>query len=79
MQDPLEEIQIRLDNSQHRLEQWQSEARVVADEIKSGLHRVRRLEYIEGVSKQIEALIAERTPADAPLIRIVGALLPRSV
>ena len=79
MTDPLEEIQIRLDNSQHRLEQWQSEARVVADEIKSDLHRVRRLEYIKGVSKQIEALIAERTPADAPLIRIVGALLPRSV
>lgn len=76
MEDPLEEIQNRLGITRRRLERWQSEARVLADEIKSDPHRLRRLAHIERVTNQINGLIANHTRAGAPLIRIVGALVP---
>ncbi len=68
----------RLGETQNRLERWQSEARVLADGIKSDPHRVRRLEHIDRVTRQIQGLIDDHTPADAPLIRIIGALVPRN-
>ena len=44
--------------------------------MKSDAHRHQRVNYIDRVTKQITSLIADHTPADAPLVRIVGALVP---
>jgi hypothetical protein len=74
--DALETTWERLGRVRKRLEAWQKEARRVADLVKSDSHRARRIRHIESVTRQIQALISDQTPADAPLIRIVGALLP---
>lgn len=76
LQAPLAAVTARLDATQRRLESWQVGARQVAASMKSEPHRRRRLEYIDRVSRQMSALIADRTPAGAPLVRIVGALVP---
>jgi hypothetical protein len=76
--DALEVTWERLGETRNRLERWQAEARALADGIKSDPHRVRRLEHIGRVTRQIQGLIDDHTPADAPLIRIVGALVPRN-
>jgi hypothetical protein len=76
LQDQLVPINRRLDTTRARLEAWQSRARVLASEMKSDAHRHQRINYIERVSKQITSLIADHTPAEAPLVRIVGALVP---
>jgi superfamily II DNA or RNA helicase len=76
MRRPLMAVNDRLDATRHRLERWQMDARAVASGIRSDPHRTRRLADIEGVSKQITALIADHTPADRPLVRIIGALVP---
>lgn len=78
LEGPLAEINGRLDTYRKRLETWQTEATAIASGIKSDPHRVRRLGDIERVTRQIEALIVERTPAASPLVRVVGALLPRN-
>jgi ERCC4-related helicase len=78
LEAPLQEINRRLAVHRARLETWQREAILLADGIKSDPHRRRRLTDIDRVTRQIDALIAERTPADGPLVRIVGALLPGS-
>jgi hypothetical protein len=44
--------------------------------MKSDAHRSQRIHYIDRVSKQMTSLIADHTPADTPLVRIVGALVP---
>jgi superfamily II DNA or RNA helicase len=67
----------RLSGTRQRLEEWQVKARQRADEIKSDPHRIRRLQHIESVIAQIQELIENHTPADSPLIRVVGALVPR--
>ena len=61
-----------------RLEHWQDQARLVADDMKSEPDRRKRLGDIERVSNQIEGLITNQTPAPSPLIRVVAALVPRS-
>lgn len=76
LQDRLRPLERRLERTRSRLESWQERARGVAGGMKSGAHRDRRLQDIERVSEQITALIADHTPADAPLVRIVGALVP---
>ncbi|MEV4419505.1 DEAD/DEAH box helicase [Patulibacter sp. NPDC049589] len=78
LRQPLEDVTNRLEQTRRRLEGWQSEARRIATGIKSEAHRRRRLDDVELVSRQIEGLIADNTPADAPLIRVVGALVPSS-
>jgi hypothetical protein len=74
--DALEITWERLGRTRKRLEAWQHDARLLADQLKSDSHRGRRIRHIKRVTRQIEALISDQTPADAPLIRIVGALLP---
>ncbi len=76
LQAPLAEVQSRLDATRIRLEAWQERARGVASGMKSEAARRRRIEDIDRVSGQISELIANHTPAGAPLVRIVGALLP---
>lgn len=77
VEDSLAAVEGRIAQTRERLERWQREARLIADEIRSDPHRVRRLEHVERVTRQIEGLIDDHTPADAPLIRVVGALVPR--
>jgi hypothetical protein len=79
LQDQLVLIDQRLDAARARLEDWQSRARIVATDMKSDAHRHQRINYIDRVTKQITGLIADHTPADAPLVRIVGALVPSGV
>lgn len=69
-------VDVRLAVTRDRLKRWQTDAGQVADAMKSEPHRIRRLGYVEGVTRQIEGLIADHTPARSPLIRIVGALVP---
>lgn len=76
--DQLVPIEERLNRTRERLDRWQEQSRAVADGMKSDLQKRRRLEDIDRRSKQMTALIADHTPADAPLVRIVGALLPRA-
>ena len=77
VQDELERIKHHLASTRRRLEEWQEEARRIAESIRSPAHRNRRLRDIERVTRQIESLIEEHTPADSPLIRVIGALVPR--
>lgn len=76
--DQLAPIEEQLNQTRARLERWQQESRGVADAMKSEAHKRRRLEDIDRRSKQMTALLADHTPADAPLVRIVGALLPKA-
>jgi superfamily II DNA or RNA helicase len=73
---PLTLIDDRLSQTKARLERWQKDARVAAEQIASDAKRTRRLQDIERVTRQIEGLIADHEPAGSPLIRIIGALLP---
>jgi superfamily II DNA or RNA helicase len=77
MEEPLALVKERLAETQRRLEHWQIQARLVADEMKSEPGRRKRLGDIERVSNQIEGLIINQTPAQSPLIRVVAALVPR--
>lgn len=76
MEGPLADVDSRLDATRGRLQQWQHDARAIATNINSAPHRRRRLEDIERVTSQIEALIGDHTPAANPLIRVLGALVP---
>lgn len=78
MEGPLADVESRLAITRKRLERWQSDARSIADSINSNPHRQRRLADIERVTRQIEALITDHTPAPSPLIRVLGALVPTS-
>ncbi len=78
MEGPLAHVNGRLDATRSRLERWQISARDLADQMKPGPHRDRRFFDIDRVTRQIEGLIADNTPAPSPLIRIVGALVPRN-
>ena len=78
MEQPLALVKERLTEMQRRLEHWQVQARLVADNMKSEAVHRKRLGDIERVSNQIEGLIANQTPALSPLIRVVAALVPRS-
>jgi ERCC4-related helicase len=78
MEGPLADVEARLATTRTRLERWQHDARTIADTINSDPHRRRRLADIERVTRQIEALIADHTPAPSPLIRVLGALIPTS-
>ncbi len=77
MEGPLDEVNERLETHKQRLAAWQVDARLVAEGMAPGVHRTHRLEDIERFTRQTEALIIERTPATDPLVRIVGALLPK--
>lgn len=76
--DQLAPIEEQLNQTRARLERWQHESRAVADAMNSEVHKRRRLEDIDRRSRQMTALLADHTPADAPLVRIVGALLPKA-
>jgi ERCC4-related helicase len=76
MEGPLADVDARLATTRKRLERWQSDARTIADTINSDPHRRRRLADIDRVTRQIEALIADHTPASSPLFRVLGALVP---
>jgi hypothetical protein len=78
MEVPLALVKERLIEMQQRLEHWQVQARLIADDMKSEAVRRKRLGDIERVSNQIKGLIANQTPALSPLIRVVAALVPRS-
>lgn len=73
MEGPLAEVESRLATRRARLERWQHDARAVLDTKPSDRQR---LDAIERVTRQIEALIADHTPAPTPLIRVLGALVP---
>jgi hypothetical protein len=78
MEGPLALVHERLSETRKRLERWQTEARLVAETMNSEASRRRRLTDIERVTHQIEALITNQTPASSPLIRVIGALVPRN-
>jgi hypothetical protein len=78
MEGPLALVHERLSETRKRLERWQTEARLFAEAMKSETSRRRRLTDIERVTHQIEALITNHTPASSPLIRVIGALVPRN-
>lgn len=78
MEGPLALVGERLAATRERLERWQSDARVIADAVKSDPHRIRRIAGIDRVTQQIEGLIVDHTPAQSPLIRVIGALVPRT-
>jgi hypothetical protein len=76
LQDQLAPVNRRLEAGRARLAAWQLGARDLANSMKSDVHRHHRINYINRVSKQMTSLITDHTPADAPLVRIVGALVP---
>lgn len=75
--DQLGPVEERLNHVKSRLDSWRQDARAVADGISSDIHKRRRLEVIDSRTKQMDALLDDHTPADAPLVRIVGALVPK--
>lgn len=75
--DTLTAVEDRLNAVRRRLEAWQVAARESAEQSSSDVHRRRRLDDIERITRQVEGLIADHTPVDAPLIRVVAALVPR--
>lgn len=78
MEEPIARVEERLTDMRKRLQTWQLDARMIADDVKSHPHRLRRIADVDRVTKQIEALIADHTPAPSPLIRVIGALVPRN-
>ena len=76
MEGPLADVHARLESTRERLERWQHDARAIATNINSDPHRRQRLADIDRITGQIEALISNHTPAQTPLIRVVGALVP---
>lgn len=78
MEDQLAAVHGRLEDTRQRLERWQVQARLIADDLGSEPTRRKRLGDIDRVKNQIDGLIVNQTPADAPLIRVVAALVPRS-
>lgn len=78
MEGQLADVENRLATTRKRLERWQSDARAIADTIRSDPHRKRRLSYVDRVTHQMEALIADHTPAPSPHVRVLGALVPAS-
>lgn len=77
LDDQVATVRDSLERTRRRLAAWQAQARAVADTMPPGAHQSSRRENIERVTKQIEALLRDHQPADAPLLRVVGALLPR--
>ena len=75
--DQLEPIEERLHRVKARLDNWGHDARAIADGMSSEVHKRRRLEVIDSRTEQMDALLDDHTPADAPLVRIVGALVPK--
>lgn len=74
LEGPLADVEEKLRQTRRRLERWQDEARKKAEQRADSR---RRLERIDHITRQIDGLIADHSRSDAPLIRIVGALLPR--
>jgi hypothetical protein len=71
-------VEERLTEARDRLERWQAEAKSVAAAMTSDAKRNKQLTRIDRVTHQIAGLIVDREPAPTPLIRVVGALVPRS-
>lgn len=76
--DQLAPIEERRIETERRLDRWAKDARAIAANMASEVHRRRRIEMIDSRSKQMAALLNDHTPADAPLVRIVGALVPKA-
>lgn len=77
LEDQIARVKDRLNQTMQRLSSWQIEARAVADSMTPGAHQNRRREDIDRVTRRIEALVQENQPAASPLIRVVGALVPK--
>lgn len=77
LEDQVARVRETLNRTRARLLSWQAQARAVADAMPPGAHQSARRENVERVSKQIEALLRDHQPSDTPLLRVVGALLPR--
>jgi len=78
LDDQIGRVTERLDASTRRLERWQVDARAVAAAMAPGDHQRRRFEDIDRVSRRIEGLVSENSPAATPLIRVLGALIPKN-
>lgn len=77
LDDQVGSVRATLERTRRRLTTWQAQARAVADALPPGAQQGARRENVERVTKQIEALLRDHQPTDAPLLRVVGALLPR--
>jgi len=77
LEDQIARVKDRLNQTMQRLSSWQIEARAVADSMTPGAQRNRRREDIDRVTRRIKALVQENQPAASPLIRVVGALVPK--
>jgi len=77
LEDQVARVKDRLDATKRRLERWQTDARAVAADMAPGDTRARRFEDIDRVSRRIDGLVNENLPAASPLIRVIGALIPK--
>jgi hypothetical protein len=77
LDDQVERVRATLQRTRARLLAWQTQARAVADAMAPGAQQSARRENVERVTQQIEALLHDHLPAETPLLRVVGALLPR--
>jgi hypothetical protein len=77
LDDQVGRVRATLERTRRRLTSWQTQARALAEALPPGAHQSARRENVERVTKQIEALLQDHQPATAPLLRVVGALLPR--
>ena len=78
VEDQLALVTERLEETGKRLKRWQIDARLAAEDMNSESGRRKRLGDIDRVSNQIVGLITNQTPALSPLIRVIGALVPRN-
>jgi hypothetical protein len=77
LDDQVAAVTEKLARTRRRLEAWQVRAREVVERMPPGAHQNKRRADVERVTHQITALIDDHRPTDAPLVRVVGALLPR--
>lgn len=77
LEDQIARVRERLELTKARLSTWQAGARAVTEAMAPGAQKNRRLEDIDRVTRRIESLVNENSPASAPLIRVLGALIPR--
>ena len=70
-------VQTQLDQTSRRLGAWQRSAEELAQQMKESPRKQQRLKEIADSKAQVEQLIAAHAPSDHPLVRVVGALLPR--
>lgn len=70
-------VEAQLEATRVRLEAWQRSARQLAEHMQDSPRKRQRLKEIEDSKAQVEQLITAHQPSDHPLVRVVGALLPK--